>query len=85
MPGDPATTHTAACHLWPDDGRAGSHSATSAASTTWARADGDVEADVGDLDLAGQVGPVAQQQAGLQGGEGDRAVGRATGDHGPRR
>ncbi len=37
MPGEPATTHTAACHLWVSAGRAGHQSATSWSSTRWAR------------------------------------------------
>ena len=54
MPGLPATTRTARDHLWAVGGRGRHHRATSSASTSVGAGRGDVEADVGDLDVAGQ-------------------------------
>ena len=70
MPGDPATTHTALRHLCASGARAGSHACTSAASTRWIVAPGNVEPDVDQLDAPGVRAP------------GPRAAARASG---PRR
>ena len=68
MPGEPATTCTAVCHLWAVAPGPATGAATSASVTSQAEAVASTErpeADVGHLHRPGVLGALAEQQPGL--------------------
>ena len=77
IPGLPATTRTARDHLWASADGVATSAATSAALDDVGPGRR-VEADVDDLDVAGEAFAGAEQQARLEGGERHRA---AAGEH----
>ena len=85
MPGLPATTRTARDHLWAVGGRGRHHARDVVGLDEVGAGAAGVEADVDDLDVAGEVAPGAEQQARLERGERDGAVGRRARPAPPRR
>ena len=75
MPGDPPTTQAADRHLWVSAGRAGQPAGDVGGLDDVGPGAAAVEADVGDLDGAGERPAGLEQQPRLEGGERDGAVG----------